>query len=60
MNEKVFGELVESVREGGNILKGETVPSRAFEVDHLPIEEITERYDLSEAEIATLLRSRDP
>ena len=32
MKDVLFAELLESVREGGAILKGEAAPSRAFEV----------------------------
>lgn len=39
MNEKLFEELVQSVREGGMILKGEAAPSRAFEMDRLTMTE---------------------
>ncbi len=31
MNEELFGELIESVREGGAILRGEQKPSRVFQ-----------------------------
>ena len=31
MNKKAFDELIESVREGGQILRGERPPSRVFE-----------------------------
>jgi putative transcriptional regulator len=55
MNEKLFVELVQSVREGGTILKGEAEPSRAFEVDRPTIKEIRKTADLSEAELATQL-----
>jgi putative transcriptional regulator len=33
VNEELFNELVESVREGGAILRGEVEPSRTFVVD---------------------------
>jgi hypothetical protein len=33
MKEELFADLVESVREGAAILRGETPPSRAFETD---------------------------
>lgn len=33
MNEALFAELVESVRQGGAILRGEKAPSRSFEVE---------------------------
>lgn len=36
MSEKVLNELIESVREAGQILRGERAPSRAFEYDEPP------------------------
>ena len=33
INNELFDELLESVREGGAILRGEKVPSRAFIYD---------------------------
>ncbi|MFP3940354.1 MAG: hypothetical protein ACLF0P_08605 [Thermoanaerobaculia bacterium] len=38
MNDDLFGKLVESVREGGAILKGRAAPSRAFEVETPEVE----------------------
>ncbi len=32
MNDELFNELLESVREGGLILRGEKLPSRSFNV----------------------------
>ncbi len=33
MNDELFAELLESVREGGAIFRGEKEPSRAFVLD---------------------------
>lgn len=55
MKDDLFSELLESVREGGAILKGESAPSRAFEVDSPEVKGIREAYDLSQAEFAALL-----
>ncbi len=55
MNDDLFAELVESVREGGAILKGKAAPSRAFEVETPEVREIRESYDLSQNEFAALL-----
>lgn len=55
MKDELFSELLESVREGGAILRGEAAPSRAFEVDTPEVKEIREAYDLSQAEFAALL-----
>jgi putative transcriptional regulator len=55
MKNELFSELVESVREGGSILKGKAKPSRAFQVEVPEVREIREAYDLSQAEFAALL-----
>ncbi len=55
MKDDLFAELVESVREGGAILKGTAPPSRAFEVEALDVRRIREAYHLSQAEFAALL-----
>jgi putative transcriptional regulator len=55
MKDELFAELVESVREGGAILKGKTAPSRNFEVEVPEVSRIREAYDLSQAEFAALL-----
>jgi hypothetical protein len=36
MKAKMFGELLESVREGGAILRGQRKPSRRFELQSFP------------------------
>ena len=35
MDDELFAELMESVREGGQILRGEREPARRFEVEVL-------------------------
>jgi putative transcriptional regulator len=55
MNEELFAELLESVREGGAILRGEKEPARKFEVAAPDVKQIRERYELSQSEFATLL-----
>ena len=55
MKDKLFSELVESVREGGAILRGEVVPARAFKVDGPNVKRIRARYELSQREFAALL-----
>lgn len=55
MKDELFSDLLESVREGGGILKGSAAPSRAFEVEVPEVKEIRESYDLSQAEFAALL-----
>jgi hypothetical protein len=53
MNEELFGELVESVREGGTILQGEAARSKSCEVDGLTIKKIRATDDFSEADLAS-------
>ncbi len=64
MNEELFQDLTASVREGGAILRGETQPSRSFEVApaaeapaaEVPdVRQIRENYQLSQPEFAVLL-----
>lgn len=55
MSEELFEELLESVREGGAILRGEKEGSRTFVVDVPDVKIIRENYDLSQSEFAALL-----
>jgi putative transcriptional regulator len=55
MKNELFAELIQSVREGGAILRREEAPSRAFAVEPLNVKELRETYDLSQAEFAALL-----
>ena len=55
MNEELFAELLESVREGAAILRGEKVPSRIFVIQEPDVKDIRERYNLSQSEFASLL-----
>lgn len=55
MNEKSFNELLESVREGGAILRGEKAPSRSFILDAPDVKEIRESFSLSQSEFAAML-----
>jgi putative transcriptional regulator len=55
MNDELFDELVSSVREGAEILRGERQPSRAFALGPLDIKEIREQYALSQGQFAALL-----
>ena len=55
MKDELFDELVESVREGGVILRGEAPPARTFEVDGLNVKRIRSGYQLSQKEFAALL-----
>jgi putative transcriptional regulator len=55
MKEKMFEELLESVREGGAILRGQREASRRFEVGSSGIRAIRERTSLSQSEFARLI-----
>ena len=55
MNDELFAELVESVREGGAILRGEQEPTRRFEIAAPDVKQIREGYELSQSEFAALL-----
>lgn len=55
MKEDLFDELVESVREGGAILRGEVSPARKFKVDGPDVKRIRGEYQLSQKEFAALL-----
>ena len=55
MKDKLFAELIASVREGGSILRGEAQPSRVFAMDKLDIQRIRKSYKLSQGQFASLL-----
>ena len=55
MKEELFNEVVESVREGGSILRGEKAPSRTFTIGKTDVQRIRANYRLSQNEFATLL-----
>jgi putative transcriptional regulator len=55
MKDELFNELIESVREGGAILRGEKSASRTFELDKTDIQKIRAVYRMSQNEFATLL-----
>ena len=55
MNDDLFQELVESVREGGAILRGEREAASETRFDDPDVVEIREEYGLSQAMFAALL-----
>jgi putative transcriptional regulator len=55
MKAKLFSELLDSVREGGAILRGETKPSRRFSVGASGVRAIREQTKLSQSEFAELI-----
>ena len=55
MKDELFNELMESVREGGSILRAEKSPSRTFGMEKPDVQQIRANYHLSQNEFATLL-----
>lgn len=55
MKEERFAELVASVKEGGQILRGEKEAARTFPYDRLDIKGIREKYKLTQEQFATML-----
>jgi putative transcriptional regulator len=55
MNDQLFDELLESVREGGAILRGGKGPSRSFEFEEPDVAAIRKEYGLSQDQFASLL-----
>ncbi len=55
MKDELFEELVASVQEGGAILRGQKVPSRAFIVTGPNVKRLRATYRLSQSEFAALL-----
>lgn len=55
MKAKMFEELLESVREGDAIVRGEKKPSRRFELQSSGIRSIREQTSLSQSEFAHLM-----
>ena len=55
MKEELFTKILESVREGGVILRGEQSPSRRFTVEKPGVQQIGANYRLSQKEFASML-----
>ncbi len=55
MKEESFKELLESVKQGGAIVRGEMNPSRVFEFDKINVQSIRKKYGLSQDKFAKLL-----
>ena len=55
MKPEMFDELLESVRGGGAILRGQRKASRRFEVGSSGIRAVRERASLSQSEFARLI-----
>jgi len=55
MKEELFQELVESIQQGGAIMRGDMPPSRVFTHDGLDVPAIRQQYKLSQEKFAQLL-----
>lgn len=55
MDKKLFGELLTSVSQAGEILRGERKPSRVFKFSDSRVRAIRERTHLSQGDFARLL-----
>ena len=55
MKNDLFQELLESVREGGQILRGERSASRKFVIEEPDVASIRKKYRLSQPKFASLL-----
>ena len=55
MKDELFTELLESVRQGGAIVRGKMPPSRAFEFAEPDVRLIRERYGLTQEKFAHLI-----
>ncbi len=56
MKKELFEELLESVRQGGAIMKGTMKPLRTFEFPESEVRKIRQQYGLSQDKFAVLLR----
>jgi putative transcriptional regulator len=55
MKKELFDELLESVREGGAILRGERQPSRMTHFDEPDVRSLREKHGLSQSKFAVLM-----
>lgn len=55
MNKKLFAELVESMEQAGEIIRGERTPSREFTVDAVAVKDIRRAAGLSQAKFAEVI-----
>jgi putative transcriptional regulator len=55
MKKELFAELIESIKQGGKILKGRAQPKRAFKYDELDVKKIRQRLGLSQTKFSALL-----
>jgi len=55
MKKKMFEELLESVRQGGAILRGERRPSREYRIQDPDVRRLRARFGLSQERFAALM-----
>ena len=55
MNKKLFAELVESMTQMNEIVRGARTPSREFHIEPLAIKELRSKLGLSQPQFAKLL-----
>lgn len=55
MNDEMFNELLESVKQAGDIQKGKSKPARHTLIKEPNVSAIREKYDMTQQEFATLL-----
>ena len=55
MKKELFDELLDSVREGGEILRGERPASRSFQLEELDVRGLREKHGLSQSRFAALM-----
>ena len=55
MKKELFNELLQSVRHGGAIVRGEKKPARIYEFSEPDVRSIREQYGLSQDKFASLM-----
>ena len=55
MKDELFQELLESVKQGAAIMKGELQPSRTFEFPETEVHALREKFGLSQDKFASLV-----
>jgi putative transcriptional regulator len=55
MKKELFEELLESVKQGGAIMKGDIKPSRIFEFPESEVKKLRDNYGLSQDRFAALM-----
>ncbi len=55
MKNELFEELMNSIKEGGAIVRGEKKPSRSFNFDEPDVQAIRQQYGLTQEKFAQML-----